>query len=98
MAGFLVSKAAYNDIRSIAVYTQKTWGVARRRRYLSGLNDKFVTLADMPEMAPERCEFVPPVRIFPYEKHLIVYVHENAGILILRVLHRNMDIDAQLSG
>lgn len=99
MPGFLVSKAAYNDIRDIAAYTQKTWGVVRRRRYLDGLNEKFSILAGMPEMAPERSEFVPPVRISPYEKHLIIYVQQgDAGILVLRVLHRSMDIDAQLSG
>ena len=54
-------------------------------------------LAKMPEMAAERRDFRPPVRIHHYEKHLIIYVIEDGGILIVRVLHQNMDVTAQLS-
>ena len=51
----------------------------------------------MPEMAAERRDFRPPVRIQHYEKHLIIYVIEDSGILIVRVLHQSMDVPAQLS-
>ncbi|OSQ35751.1 type II toxin-antitoxin system RelE/ParE family toxin [Thalassospira mesophila] len=98
MSGFSVSKAAYADIRGIASNTQKTWGIERRRRYLDGLNEKFEVLARMPEMSHERQDFVPPVRISHYEKHLIIYAHHgDGGILIIRVLHQNMDVTSQLS-
>jgi len=94
---FTVSKAANTDIRSIARYTQDTWGRDQRRRYLDGLNEKFEMLAAMPEMAAERRDFQPPVRIHNYEKHLIIYVITDSSILIVRVLHQNMDVPAQLS-
>ena len=56
-------------------------------------------LAASPYIAPERGEFDPPVRLHPYEKHLIVYRIEKDGqILIIRVLHRNMDVPGRLSG
>lgn len=51
----------------------------------------------MPEMAAERRDFRPPVRIYHYEKHLIIYVINDSGILIVRVLHQSMDVPAQLS-
>ena len=51
----------------------------------------------MPDMAPERRDFRPPVRIHHYEKHLIIYVIEDSGILIVRVLHQSQDVPAQLS-
>ncbi|MEP6021428.1 MAG: type II toxin-antitoxin system RelE/ParE family toxin [Paracoccaceae bacterium] len=97
MSTFKVSTAASGDIRRIARYTQDTWGRAQRRRYLDGLNEKFKVLASMPDMALERRDFRPPVRIHHYEKHLIIYVIEDSGILIVRVLHQSQDVPAQLS-
>ena len=97
MTAFRVSKAAETDIRQIARYTQNQWGAPQRRRYLAGLNDEFKALSLNPEMVAERREFDPPVRIRRYEKHLIVYVIEDSGIIIIRVLHQAMDIPAHLA-
>ena len=97
MPKFTVSKAANADIRNIARYSQDTWGRDQRRRYLDGLNDKFEMLAEQPEMAAERRDFRPPVRIHHYEKHLIVYAISDSGILIVRVLHQSQDVPAILA-
>lgn len=97
MSRFTVSKAASADIRNIAKYTQQRWGRDQRRQYLDGLNKKFEMLAAMPEMAAERRDFQPPVRIHHYEKHLIIYVITDSGILIVRMLHQRQDVSAQLS-
>jgi toxin ParE1/3/4 len=48
MPGFRVSKAARDDIRGIGLYTQQIWGVAQRRRYLTGLNERFGDLEHFP--------------------------------------------------
>ena len=97
MTSFRVSRAAEADIRQIARYTQNEWGARQRRRYLSGLNDEFKLLSRNPRLVPERAEFDPPVRIRRYERHLIVYIVEDSDILIVRVLHQNMDVPTQLS-
>ena len=97
MARFRVSNAAQADIREIGRYTQKQWGKDQRRVYLDGLNDRFLLLANTPLLAAERQTLDPPVRIHPYEKHLIVYVIEEGSILIIRVLHQSMDISTLLS-
>ena len=96
MPGFRVIKLAQSDIRGIARYTQNEWGAAQRRAYLDELNAKFETLSQTPTIAAERQDFDPPVRIHHHEKHLIVYIIEDAGILIIRVLHQSMDVPAQL--
>ena len=54
-------------------------------------------LAATPEMAAERRDFRPPVRIHRYKKHLIIYEINDSGILIVRVLHQSQDVPAQLS-
>ena len=86
MARFRVSRAAQADIREIGRNTQQQWGKDQRRIYLDGLNDRFQLLANTPLLAAERLTFDPPVRIHPYQRHLIVYVIEDGGILIVRVL------------
>ncbi|MEL0021394.1 MAG: type II toxin-antitoxin system RelE/ParE family toxin [Rickettsiales bacterium] len=97
MADYRVSKAAQKDIREIGLYTQREWGAVQRRKYLSGLEAQFETIAQNPFLAAERRELTPPVRILRHERHLIVFLIEDEGVLIVRVLHASMDVPAQLS-
>ncbi len=86
-----VSRAAETDLRDIARFTQERWGHAQRRKYLAGLNRSFARLAEMPHLAPERRDIDPPVRIFRFESHLIVYLEDEKGVLILRIRHHSKD-------
>lgn len=95
--GYRVSRAAESDLRKIGRYTQDTWGKTQRRKYLQAINERFQFIADNPQLSRERSEFTPPVRILPHERHLIVYLTDEKGVLILRVLHAAMDVDEQLS-
>ena len=97
MVDYRVSKAAQKDIREIGLYTQREWGAAQRRKYLSSMEQQFDNIAQSPFLAAEYKEFMPPVRILPHKKHLIVYLVEDGGVLIIRILHASMDIPAQLS-
>lgn len=97
MANFRVSNAAVADLEGIARYTQETWGVEQRRSYLNSVNKQFEVLSKRPRIAPERTDFNSPVRVYHHEKHLIIYVIDDAGILILRVLHERMDVPTQLT-
>jgi toxin ParE1/3/4 len=98
MPAYRISKAALNDLRDIGRHTEKTWGREQRRKYLAELDEKFALLSNNPRLAAEQNAFTPPVRIHHHERHLIVYVQDEAGIFILRVLHEAMDIPAQLAG
>jgi len=95
-ARYRVSLLARKDIKSIGRYTQQTYGTEQRRSYLKGMEAKFELCAERPTLHPERSEFDPPVRIAPYQEHMIVYVGDESGVLIVRVLHKRMDIPAQL--
>lgn len=96
MPDYRVSNAAKRDIQEIGRYTQREWGKDQRRKYLAELEQRLQTLASSPLLASERTEFDPPVRIFPFEQHLIVYRIDEPGIFVLRVLHRRMDVPEQL--
>ena len=97
MRAYRVSKKAQEDIRDIGRYTQAQWGREQRRFYLSGLESRFKNLTENPLLAAERSEFDSPVRIHRYEKHVIVYIVQDGGILIIRVLHESMDVPTRLS-
>ena len=96
MPRYRVSLRAKEDLRKIGLYTQKEWGKEQRRKYLSGLDSKFSFLADNPLITHERQEFFPIVRIHQHESHLIIYVIDDLGITILRVLHQSADINRHL--
>lgn len=98
MPSFRVTRAAQNDLRDIGRHTELAWGREQRRTYLADLESKFDLLSHNPRLAAEHKTFTPPVRIHRHERHLIVYVLDEGGILIVRVLHDAMDIPAHLAG
>ncbi|MDQ0541184.1 toxin ParE1/3/4 [Methylobacterium brachiatum] len=68
-----------------------TFGRDRAERYYAGLKALFILLAENPLMARLRDDFVRPVRLYPYRAHVVAYVEQADGILIVRVLHGRQD-------
>jgi toxin ParE1/3/4 len=94
---FRTSPQADEDIADLYVAGAARFGVAQAERYQDGLFSAFKMLAENPLMARERCELAPPVRLHPYQAHMIVYVEEGAGVLIVRVLHGRQDWESVLA-
>jgi toxin ParE1/3/4 len=64
------------------------FGEQQAEKYYAGLERIFEFLSDTPKAARERKEITPPVRIHPYQSHIIVYLIDDHGnILILRIRH-----------
>ena len=85
------------DLAGIYVHGEATFGVGQAERYQNGLFEAFDMLAENPRLAHEHTEITPPVRLHPYGVHVIVYALEDAGILIVRVLHGRQDWERWLS-
>ena len=83
---YRLTPAAEADLTDIWLYTTEHWFVAQADRYIDGLESTFETLLSMPEIARERPEFDPPVRIHPSAQHVIIYRIEGNYLTILRVL------------
>lgn len=92
-----ISQETHTDLRDIARYTQSKWGKVQRRKYMALMNEAFQSLVTNPLLCVERKEFKPPVRIHHVGRHLIIYLQTDGGILIVRILHDNMDLDSRLS-
>ena len=70
--GFVLRPAALDDLFEIWAYGASVWGMDQADRYTDGLFALFELLPAFPEMARERVEFDPPVRIYPSEAHLVI--------------------------
>lgn len=83
------SRAAEDDLLGIFLYGVEEHGLAQAERYKSRLNRSFQTLSDNPKIARLRQEITPPVRVYPVQKHMVVYTIAEDGetVLVLRVRH-----------
>ena len=97
MSQFLFSTKAKLDLIKIARYTQLTWGIAQRNDYLKILNTTFQLLADEPELGIN-CHYIREgYNKYPQASHIIYYTKHNVHqILIVRILHKSMDINSAL--
>ena len=90
--GFRLSVQAENDIVDIAEASLRLFSEAQAWSYHSQLFDLFDLIAANPQMARERDEISPPVRIHPFKAHLIVHtLSETGDVLIIRIRHSHED-------
>lgn len=86
-----LSRAAEQDLIEIYATSLRLFGESQAGRYQHGLERAFDAIASFPEIARERPEFDPPVRIHPCKSHVIIYMNERDGPLIIRVRHGRED-------
>lgn len=98
MGSFTLTQKAKADLKSIAVYTQRTWGIEQRNTYVRQFDNTFQLLSDSPAAGSE-CDFIKKgYRKFPISSHLIFYRNVNQSeIKIVRILHKRMDAKEQLN-
>jgi len=89
--GYRLSPKAVSDLERIWHYSAQTWSVEQADRYIDSLASSFDVLVFHPELARERTEFNPPVRIHLHQKHLIIYTIAADHILIIRILGGGQD-------
>lgn len=96
MADFLLSRKAEADLGRIADYAIAQFGVRQARSYRDGLLDCFRALAAHPGLGRRADQILPDLSRFEHESHVVFFRHHGAGILIIRVLHRRMDVQRHL--
>lgn len=94
---FALSPRAEQDLEEIWRYTAENWSLKQADSYVKDLFGTFRLLASMPEMARERTEFQPPVRIHLHQSHLVVYLATASGIDVVRILGGRQDWHAILN-
>ena len=98
MKRFRLSVAADADLRKIAEHTLQNWGQPQRDAYIRELFEAFGRLAKTPQIATSADNIREGYRKFPQGSHVIFFRSSDSNnIEIIRVLHKRMDADAQLS-
>lgn len=82
-----LTPAALADLQAIWNFGAENWSTAQAESYARGLGQVFDLLCDQPMLARLREEFTPPLRLYRYQTHLIVYDLDQANLIILRVVH-----------
>jgi toxin ParE1/3/4 len=94
---FKASGKAKADLIKIAKYTQLTWGTAQRNDYLKLMDSAFHRLANEPFLGVS-CNYIKEgYRKRTQGSHVIYYKEHKANqILIVRILHKSMDVNTPL--
>jgi toxin ParE1/3/4 len=87
---------ADQDIIDIYLWGWREFGQPQAERYHAGLAAALDLIADNPRIARERHEFTPTVRLHPYQSHMIVYLLDDMGVLVVRVLNGRQDWESCL--
>lgn len=97
MTPFKLTNAAKSDLKKIAIYTHNEWGRDQRNIYINQFDRAFHMLADSPSTGKVCDEVKAGYKKFPMGSHIIFYtIGSNSKILIVRILHKTMDIDRNL--
>lgn len=99
MKQFALTHKAKADLHSIAIFTMERWGVNQRNLYIKQLDEAFHMLASSPELGKNCKDIIPGYRKFPQGSHIVFYiVGSSSKIEIIRILHKNMDVETQIHG
>jgi toxin ParE1/3/4 len=89
--GYALRPAALRDLEEIWNYTAQTWSPAQAETYSRKLLAAFDRIVAEPEIAREREEYTPPVRILRVESHVVIYRLAGDQVDIVRVRHGRED-------
>ncbi|MBE0510272.1 MAG: type II toxin-antitoxin system RelE/ParE family toxin [Gammaproteobacteria bacterium] len=85
---YRLSRKAEEDILEIFASGAERFGVRQAELYHIELEHRFRFLAENPLAARVHDELHPPIRIYPFASHLIVYnVLDDGEVYIIRVRH-----------
>lgn len=96
MAVYRLSVKAAADLEEIYEYTILNFGLIKAQAYLHSLAERLNALANHPAQGRRAAQLAPALRRFEHRSHIIFYVEEEPGVLIVRVLHQSMDVPRHL--
>jgi toxin ParE1/3/4 len=92
MPDYRLSPKAIADLEDIYAQGLEQFGPAQAERHLHELHGRFQLLSEFPGIAGRPLKgFSPPVHRFPFGAHIILFKHDDAGVVIVRVFQARMD-------
>ncbi|UXN05029.1 type II toxin-antitoxin system RelE/ParE family toxin [Bartonella sp. HY406] len=83
---YQLTPQAEQDLEEIWHFGAQTWSENQADKYLDELVSVFELISIMPNLAPLRHNFEPPVHIHVHHQHVIIYNLVGENIVIIRIL------------
>lgn len=87
---YKLTRLAVEDFSSIYDYTFQCFGERQADAYTETLEAFLNSVADMPSLGRDY-PTIPDVMRIEFQKHSIFYKREHTGILVIRILHQQMN-------
>ncbi len=97
MSDFIFTDKAEADLANIIDFTLERWGTEKAYKYIDGLEEIAQMLADNPDIGIKRENLIKGLLCFPYESHFLYYHKQEGSVVIIRVLHQNMEPERYIS-
>ncbi|MCC5867639.1 MAG: type II toxin-antitoxin system RelE/ParE family toxin [Gammaproteobacteria bacterium] len=91
-----VTPKAESDLIGIWVYTCEEWGVDQADKYLDQLEAGMKQLINHPLLGADYVHVLPGYRRLQVERHAVFYRVHEPEVLVIRVLHEDMDAHERL--
>ncbi len=88
--------AAKADLDLIWTSSTERWGIDQAESYIRLLGQTLRSLAETPGLGRAVEDVRPGYFKFPNASHVIFYRKTSAGIEVIRILHKSMDVDRHL--
>lgn len=88
---YKLTEDAERDVIDIYLYSIENFGPVQADKYVTGLFERFALIAGNPASGKDFGEVHPDMRRWFEGSHAIYYEPLQSGILILRILHQQMD-------
>lgn len=91
-----LSEAAARDIEDILEQSLADFGQLQAEKYYESLKRCLELLSENPGMGTSAENVRAGYRRFPHESHVVFYRASPQGILVVRVLHKRMDLSQHI--
>lgn len=96
MLRLTVTPKAESDLTGIWLYTCEEWGIDQTDVYLDQLEAGMSQLIDHPSLGADYAHVLPGYRRLQVQHHAVFYRAHELKVLIVRVLHEDMDAPRRL--
>lgn len=96
MLNLNVTPKAESDLIGIWMYTCEEWGVDQADKYLDQLETGMKQLINHPSLGANYAHVLPGYRRLQVEHHAVFYQVLDPAVLVVRVLHEDMDAPVRL--
>ena len=97
MAKYELSNSAVADLSNIWDYTFEAWSEKQADKYYNILIETCNKIAQAPDIGKTYDPIGPDILGFRINRHIIFYRVAVNGIIILRILHQQMDLKSRIS-